>query len=104
VAHNFFKGQILDDIEGKMAAAEAAAQAAAAVATPTPEQEPADACATTSATTPASSSASASAMEHGHRADHDEFIVIDRPTSTQDAPSASVLPNPFPSSNFCVSL
>jgi hypothetical protein len=86
-AHNLFKGQILDVIEAKMAATEAAAQAA--VAAPTPEQEPAD------ATTPASASASTSATEHIHRADHDEFIVIDGPTSTQDAPSASPYDNPF---------
>jgi hypothetical protein len=31
-AHNFFKGQILDDIEAKMAAADAAALAAASAA------------------------------------------------------------------------
>jgi hypothetical protein len=84
-AHNFFKGRILDDIDAKMAAAEAATQIA--VATPTSEQEPADASATTSASTPAS------ATEHAHRADHDEVIVIDGPTPTQYAPSAS--PNPF---------
>ncbi|KAK1693647.1 hypothetical protein QYE76_010344, partial [Lolium multiflorum] len=89
-AHNFFKGQILNDIEAKMAAAEAAA------ATPTPEQEPADASTAASAATPASASASASATEQTehahHRADRDEFIVIDGPTSTQDA---SASPNPF---------
>jgi hypothetical protein len=34
-------------------------------------------------------------MEHAHREDHDEFIVIDEPTSTQDALSASPSPNPF---------
>ncbi|KAK1630282.1 hypothetical protein QYE76_004597 [Lolium multiflorum] len=97
-AHNFFKGQILDDIEAKMAAAEAVSEAAtqAAATTPTPEQEPADASATGSATTPASATTTASAAEHAHRADHDEFIVIDGPTSTQDASSSSVSPNPFP--------
>jgi hypothetical protein len=86
VAHNFFKGHTLDAIEAKIAAAQAAAAA------PTPEQEPADA----SATTPASASASTSATEHAHRTDHDEFIMIDGPTSTRDAPSASASPNPNP--------
>ncbi|KAK1697704.1 hypothetical protein QYE76_014401 [Lolium multiflorum] len=89
VTHNFFKGQIIGDIEAKMAAAEAAA------ATPTPEQEPADASATTYAIAPASASASASATEHAHRTDHDEFVVIDGPTSTQDAPLVSRNPFPF---------
>jgi hypothetical protein len=101
-AHNFFKGQILDAIEAKMAATEAAAQAVAAA--PTPEQEPADAAATSSATTPTSASASTSATKHAHRADHDEFIVIDGPTSTQDAPSVSASPYPNPSSNFFVGM
>jgi small-conductance mechanosensitive channel len=85
--HNFFKGQILDDIEAKMAAAQAAAS------TPTPEQEPADAFATASASTPASAYVLAS--EHAHRTDHDEVAVIDGPASTQDAPLASASPKPF---------
>ncbi|KAK1667058.1 hypothetical protein QYE76_055217 [Lolium multiflorum] len=85
--HNFYKGMILDDIEAKRAAAEAAE------ATPPLEQEPApaDTSATASASIPvsaASASASASAMEQAHQAEYDEFIVIDGPTSTQDAPSA----------------
>ncbi|XP_051194162.2 uncharacterized protein [Lolium perenne] len=45
-AHNFFKGQILDDIETKMAAADAAAQEAAATAAATAAQEPAAASST----------------------------------------------------------
>jgi hypothetical protein len=35
-------------------------------------------------------------MEHAHREDHDEFIMIDGPTSTQDVPSVSASSNPFP--------
>ncbi|KAK1660761.1 hypothetical protein QYE76_048920 [Lolium multiflorum] len=61
-AHNFFKGQILDNIEAKMAVAEAATVAA----TLTPEQAPVDTSAIASASTPASASASASATEHAH--------------------------------------
>jgi hypothetical protein len=92
VAHNFFKGQILDDIEAKMAAAEAAAT------TPSPEQEPtpARASAIMFSSTPASAasaSASASMTEQAHRAENDEVVMINGPTSTQDAPLASS--NPF---------
>jgi hypothetical protein len=72
-----------------------ATEAAAVEGTPTPEQEPADASATTSASTHVSPSASASATEHAHRVDHDEFVVIDEPTSIQDAPPALLSPNPF---------
>jgi hypothetical protein len=91
-AHNFYKGIILDDIEAKMATAEAAAS------TSPPEQEPAlaDTSATMSASTPASAvsaSASASPTEQTHRGENDEVIVISGPTSTQDAPTTS--PNPF---------
>jgi outer membrane scaffolding protein for murein synthesis (MipA/OmpV family) len=87
--HNFYKGMILDNIEAKMAAAEAAA------ATPPPEAtaELAGASATSFASTPASASASASATEQPDRAKHDEVVVLDGPASTQDASSTS--PNPF---------
>jgi hypothetical protein len=68
-ALNFYKGMILDDIEAKMAVAEAA------ISTPTLEAEsaPADASATMSASTlvsvaSASASAAASATEQAHRA------------------------------------
>jgi hypothetical protein len=96
-AHNFYKGMILDDIEAKMAAAEAAA---ASPSGPEQESTPTDASTTSYASTPASTasasasaSVSASATEKAHRAVHDEVVVIDGPTSTQDAVSAS--PNHF---------
>jgi hypothetical protein len=84
-AHNFFKGQILDDIEAKMAAADAAALAAAA------QQEQADASSTA---TPASASASATEQTHHaqQQADRDEVIVLDGPASTQDTTPSR---NPF---------
>ena len=94
-AHNFFKGQILDDIEAKMAAADAAAdaaaQAAAAAAIATAEQEPADASSTA---TPSSAYATAAKeTEHAqHQADRDDVIVIDGPASTQDTSPST---NPF---------
>jgi hypothetical protein len=86
-AHNFYKGIILGDIEAKMAVDEAAA------ATPPTEAEPAPAgaSATTSVTThasAASASASASASALVDRAKHDEVVVLDRPTPSQDASSA----------------
>jgi hypothetical protein len=84
-AHNFFKGQILDDIEAKMAAADAAALAAAA------QQEQADASSTA---TPASASASATEQTHHaqEQADRDEVVVLDGPASTQDTTPST---NPF---------
>jgi predicted secreted acid phosphatase len=88
-AHNFFKCQILDDIEAKMAAANAAAQEAAAAATAA--QESAD---TSSIATPSSAYATAAEQtEHAqHQADRDEVIVIDGPASTQDTSPST---NPF---------
>jgi hypothetical protein len=90
-AHNFFKGQILDDIEAKMAAADAAALAAASAAAAA-QQEQADASSTA---TPASASASATEQTHHaqQQADRDEVIVLDGPASTQDTTPS---PNPFP--------
>nr|XP_051203983.1 uncharacterized protein LOC127317464 [Lolium perenne] len=92
-AHNFFKGQILDDIEAKMAAADAAALAAAsASAAAAAQQEQADASSTA---TPASASASATEQTHHaqEQADRDEVVVLDGPSSTQDTTTS---PNPFP--------
>nr|XP_051190051.1 uncharacterized protein LOC127303349 [Lolium perenne] len=92
-AHNFFKGQILDDIEAKMAAADAAALAAAsASAAAAAQQEQADASSTA---TPASASASATEQTHHaqEQADRDEVVVLDGPASTQDTTPS---PNPFP--------
>jgi hypothetical protein len=87
-AHNFFKGQILNAIEAKMAAADAAALAAAAAA----QQEQADASSTA---TPASASASATEQTHHaqEQADRDE-VVLDGPASTQDT-TPSTNPCPF---------
>jgi hypothetical protein len=87
-AHNFYKGMILGDIEAKMAAAEAVA------ATPPPEAEPTPAgvSATSSATTHASAASAsvlASATEQADWVEHDEVVVLDGPTVTQDAPSTS---------------
>jgi hypothetical protein len=92
-AHNFFKGQILDDIEAKMAAADAAALAAAsASAAAAAQQEQADASSTA---TPASASASATEQTHHaqEQADRDEVVVLDGPASTQDTTPST---NPFP--------
>jgi hypothetical protein len=36
-----------------------------------------------------------SAMEHAHREENDEVVMIDGPTSTQDALSAASSPKPF---------
>jgi hypothetical protein len=92
VAHNFYKGMIIDDIEAKMAAAEAAA------ATPPPKAElaPEGASATSSTTTHASAvsaSASASSSVSASASADRAVVVLDGPTSTQDVLSAS--PNPF---------
>jgi hypothetical protein len=59
VAHNYYKGMILNEIDVKIVAAEAA------TATPPPEAAaaPAGASATTSGSTPTSTSASVSATE-----------------------------------------
>ncbi|XP_071676391.1 uncharacterized protein [Lolium perenne] len=88
-AHNFFKGQILDDIEAKMATADAAVQEAAAAATAA--EEPA---AASSTATPSSAYATAAEQtEHAHhQADRGEVIVIDGPASTQDTSPST---NPF---------
>ncbi|XP_047050988.1 uncharacterized protein LOC124656253 [Lolium rigidum] len=76
----------------------AAAEATSSIPPPEQEPAPADSSVTASASTPASASASASAAsasasasatKQAHRVDHDEVIVIDGPTSTQDAPAAA---------------
>jgi hypothetical protein len=102
-AQNFYKGMILDDIQTKMAATEEAATIPPPEATTTPAAASATSFASThvselaSASASTSASASASAMEQADRAEHDKVVLLDDPTSTQDA--FSMLPNP--SSKLC---
>jgi hypothetical protein len=86
---------IFDNIEAKITAAEAAA-----ATTLEAEVTPAGASAAASPSTPtstastsASASASTSATEQPDRAEHDEVVMLDGPTSIEDAPLTSS--NPF---------
>jgi hypothetical protein len=77
-AHNFYRDMILNEINAKMAVA-------ASPSTP--------ALASASASTPATTSMSSAAMASASLIDRAEVVVLDGPTPTQEAPSAS--PNPF---------
>jgi hypothetical protein len=85
VVHNYYKVMILDEIDAKNCVGRSSGS------NPTSG----GASATASSSTPASSSASALASSMGQpdRAEHDEVIVLNGPTSTQDVPSSP--PNYF---------
>jgi hypothetical protein len=100
VAHNFYKDMIHDEIDAKMAAT-ASAPAAASASTPASASAttPATASATASASTPVMALASTPMMTSGSTpamasaADRAEFVGLDGPAPTQEAPPVS--PNPF---------
>jgi hypothetical protein len=94
VAHNFYKDMIHDEIDAKMAATASASTPASAFAT-TPAMTSATASASTPvmalASTPTTTSGSTRAM--ASVVDRAEFVGLDGPAPTQEAPPAS--PNPF---------
>jgi hypothetical protein len=102
-AHSYYKVMILDEIDAKIAAAEAAATTLPpeAVLAPAGALASPAASATTGASTTASASTLASATaatsvsptEHPDRAEHNEVVMLDGPASIQDVSSSS--PNCF---------